>query len=201
MTSRNPNPMRLMTVLRKLSKIFAAIAFAVMALCPAVSFADSSITINSAKIDRSGNYYRLTTTQSINFSNNLIDTRQRGVPLYFKTELEMTSRQLLWFDMTALSKTRTIKLSYNVLTRQYSVYIPGSLQRTYRSFDSAMSAIRYQPSWAFAYTSELSEDENYDVAVRTSLDVSQLPKPFQINVLNSRDWGLTSDWKRFSFTP
>ena len=107
MTSRNPNPMRLMTVLRKLSKIFAAIAFAVMALCPAVSFADSSIYINSAKIDRSGNYYRLTTTQSINFSNNLIDTLQRGVPLYFKTELEMTSRQLLWFDMTALSKTRT----------------------------------------------------------------------------------------------
>ena len=190
-----------MPAIRKLQQFIIAIALALMALCPVVSFADGGIYINSAKIDRSGNYYRLTTTQSITFNSSLLDTLKRGVPLYVKTELEMTSRQLLWFDMTALSKARTVKLSYNVLTRQYSVYIPGSLQRTYRSFDSAMSAIRYQPSWAFAYASELSDDENYDVAVRTVLDVSQLPKPFQINVLSSRDWGLTSDWKHFSFTP
>ena len=190
-----------MLAIRKLQQFIIAIALALMALCPVVSFADGGIYINSAKIDRSGNYYRLTTTQSITFNSSLLDTLKRGVPLYFKTELEMTSRQLLWFDMTALSKARTVKLSYNVLTRQYSVYIPGSLQRTYRSFDSAMSAIRYQPSWAFAYASELSDDENYDVAVRTVLDVSQLPKPFKINVLSRRDWGLTSDWKHFSFTP
>ncbi len=190
-----------MTVLRKLSKFFIAIAFAVITLCPVASFADSNITIDSAKIDRSGNYYRLTTTQSLDFSDNLLDKLHRGIPLYFKTELEITSRQLIWFDMTALSKTRTVKLSYNVLTRQYSVYISGLLQRTYRSLGNAISAIRYQPSWAFADTSDLSENENYDVAIRTSLDVSQLPKPFQINVLNNRDWGLTSDWKHFSFTP
>ena len=193
--------MSMIVVLKKLSKIIVVIAFSLIAIFPSTSFAEGDIYINSAKIDRSGNYYRLTTTQSFDLSDNLKDTLHRGIPLYFKTEIELTSRQLLWFDMTALSKTRTTRLSYNVLTRQYSVYISGSLQRSYRSLNSAISAIRYQPSWAFAYISELSDVETYEVAVKISLDVSQLPKPFQINALNSRDWGLASDWKHFYFTP
>ena len=32
------------------------------------------------------------------------------------------------------------------------------------------------------------------------LDVSQLPKPFQINAVTDREWTLESDWKRFTFT-
>jgi len=31
--------------------------------------------------------------------------------------------------------------------------------------------------------------------------VNQLPKPFQVNALASREWQLASDWKRFSFAP
>jgi len=33
------------------------------------------------------------------------------------------------------------------------------------------------------------------------LDASQLPKPFQINALASRDWSLQSEWYRWSFVP
>ena len=41
----------------------------------------------------------------------------------------------------------------------------------------------------------------YDAAVRLRLDVNQLPKPFQVNALASREWQLASDWRRFAFTP
>jgi hypothetical protein len=27
-----------------------------------------------------------------------------------------------------------------------------------------------------------------------------MPKPFQIDAVNNRDWNLSSDWKRFNFT-
>ncbi len=193
--------MLISTVLRRVIKFLAVVAFAVMTVFPSVSFADGGIYVSSAKIDQSGNYYRLTTTQSISLGSDLTDTLHRGVPLYFKTELEISTRQLMFFDMTALSKTRTARLSYNVLTRQYTVYIPGSLQRSYRTLDNALSAVRYQPSWSFANVSELSDEDSYDVAVRIGLDVSQLPKPFQMNALNSRDWGMTSEWRHFSYTP
>ncbi len=41
----------------------------------------------------------------------------------------------------------------------------------------------------------------YDAAVRLRLDVNQLPKPFQVNALASREWTLSSDWYRWSFVP
>jgi len=47
----------------------------------------------------------------------------------------------------------------------------------------------------------LTKGAKYDAAVRLRLDVNQLPKPFQVNALASREWTLASDWQRWSFTP
>jgi hypothetical protein len=47
----------------------------------------------------------------------------------------------------------------------------------------------------------LSNGARYEAAVRLRLDVTQLPKPFQINALASRDWSMQSEWYRWSFTP
>jgi hypothetical protein len=47
----------------------------------------------------------------------------------------------------------------------------------------------------------LTKGARYEAAVRLRLDVTQLPKPFQINALASRDWSLQSEWYRWSFTP
>ena len=33
------------------------------------------------------------------------------------------------------------------------------------------------------------------------LDVTQLPKPFQLSALTNREWTLDSDWKKFPFRP
>jgi hypothetical protein len=47
----------------------------------------------------------------------------------------------------------------------------------------------------------LTKGARYDAAVRLRLDVTQLPKPFQINALASREWSLQSEWYRWSLTP
>ena len=41
----------------------------------------------------------------------------------------------------------------------------------------------------------------YEAQVRLRLDVTQLPKPFQISALTSREWNLQSEWVRWSFVP
>ena len=51
------------------------------------------------------------------------------------------------------------------------------------------------------YIDDLVKGARYEAAVRERLDVNQLPKPFQINALASREWQLSSDWHRFEFTP
>ena len=47
----------------------------------------------------------------------------------------------------------------------------------------------------------MSKGQRYDAAIRLRLDVNQLPKPFQVDALASREWTLTSDWYRWSFVP
>ena len=47
----------------------------------------------------------------------------------------------------------------------------------------------------------LTKGARYDAGVRLGLDVSQLPKPFQINALASREWSLQSEWYRWSYSP
>lgn len=32
------------------------------------------------------------------------------------------------------------------------------------------------------------------------LDISQLPRPFQISALGNKDWALSSDWKLWNVT-
>jgi hypothetical protein len=48
---------------------------------------------------------------------------------------------------------------------------------------------------------QLATGVRYEAAVRLRLDVNQLPKPFQVNALASREWTMQSEWHRWSFTP
>ena len=47
----------------------------------------------------------------------------------------------------------------------------------------------------------LKKDTVYTAALRLRLDTSQLPKPFQLSVLGSREWNIGSDWHRWTVTP
>jgi hypothetical protein len=47
---------------------------------------------------------------------------QHGVSLYFTTEIELTRPRWWWFDDKAVVRRRTLRLHYDVLTRQYSVW-------------------------------------------------------------------------------
>jgi hypothetical protein len=37
--------------------------------------------------------------------------------------------------------------------------------------------------------------------VRLRLDTSQLPKPFHLTALGSREWNIASEWHRWTVTP
>jgi hypothetical protein len=123
----------------------------------------------------------------------------RGIPLYFTTEVELKRPRWYWFDANEVKESQTIRISYNVLTRQYHAAIPGRLQLSFNSLDDALSLVRRPNRWVIADRNELKVGQTYDVAVRMELDLAQLPKPFQVHALNSSDWRLSTDWKHFTY--
>lgn len=122
----------------------------------------------------------------------------RGVPFYFVLELEITSPRWYWFDKVLSSRERVLRLSYHALTRQYRVS-SGPLHQNFDSLEEALGVIRRVTNWLAVDRGVLAPGENYEAALRFSLDLSQLPKPFQVNAIASRDWTLDSDWQRWGF--
>ncbi len=124
----------------------------------------------------------------------------RGLTLYFVIEVELTRSRWYWFDEKAVNTMLNYRLSYHALTRQYRV-ASGNLQLTFATLSEALGAMTHVRDWKVAERSALRLGEAYAAAVRMRLDTTQLPKPFQINAMTSRDWTLESDWKRFVFEP
>ena len=159
------------------------------------------IQIKETTIEATEEGYRLATSFGLELNQELEDALLRGIPLYFTIEVEVSRPRRYWFDETTLSASQTFKISYNVLTRQYRVSTStnGGLSRTFNSLGEALAAIRNPARWLIADHGTFKSGEIYQVSVRMGLDVTQLPKPFQVNALNSSEWRISSGWKQFNF--
>lgn len=161
--------------------------------------AAEGIEVEQAHLESSSEGYRLSATFAFDLNRGLEDAVTRGIPLYFTTEVEITRPRWYWFDAKVATESQTIRISYNVLTRQYHAAINGRLQLSFESLEEALSLVRRPNRWVVADNDDLKPGQLYDVAIRMQLDVAQLPKPFQVHALNSSDWRLTTDWQHFTY--
>ena len=176
----------------------AALAF-LLALASTASLA-ADVEIAEAHLEYTDEGYRLAAAFNFQLNSSLESAIARGIPLYFTTEVAIRRPRWYWLDERAASATQTIRISYNVLTRQYRAAINGSnLQQSFDSLEDAMSLVRRPGRWLVAPPDALKPGETYMVALRMELDVAQLPKPFQVHSLNSSDWRLSSDWRYFTY--
>ena len=136
----------------------------------------------------------------IAFTPTLEEALQKGVPLYFVLDVELARPRWYWLDEKVLSSATTWRVSFAPLTQQYRV-ASGLFAQNLASIAEVERLIGRVTSRPILRADELQAGVRYEVAVRLRLDVNQLPKPFQVNALASREWQLASDWKRFSFTP
>ena len=161
--------------------------------------AAEGIEITQAHIESSDEGYKLSASFAFELNHGLEDVITRGIPLYFTTDIKLTRSRWYWFDETAVTTSRTTRIDYNVLTRQYRAGQIGSVQQNFNSLEDVLSLLRRPNRWVIAEKSALKVGETYSVSMRMGLDLAHLAKPFQVNALNNSDWQLSSDWKRFNF--
>lgn len=159
------------------------------------------VEIVEAQLEQTDEGLRLSAAFSLDLHRGLEDALVRGVPLYFTTDVEIGRERWYWFDERAVAASRTVRISYNVLTRQYHAGVVGQLQQSFSTLDDALLLVRRPSRWIVAPPGVLKTGIAYDVTVKMGLDVTQLPKPFQVHALNSSDWRLSSDRYTFTFRP
>ena len=165
-----------------------------------VAASAEGIKITSVELERSDNDWLLNAALQIELSPGLEDAVQKGVVLYFQTEFELTRSRWYWFEEKLASTQRQTRLSYQPLTQQYRIASEG-FTFSAKTISEALQAIGSIGGWRVIDNSHIDPAKSYIAGLRMTLDLSKLPKPFQVNALNNRDWNVSSDWLRFPFSP
>ena len=185
--------------LRLAALIWIALVFGFVAAGPARA---DSISVQRASLQADASGWSLDARFDFELNSSLEDAVNKGIPLYFTTDFELTRPRWYWFDEQPVNVSQSIRLSFQPLTREYRVssVSSGGLQLGFSTLGDALAVIKHITSWHVIDRSEVRVGETYNASVRMQLDIALMPKPFQIDAVNNRDWNLASEWKRFTFT-
>ncbi len=183
--------------LRALAALLFAAALFPLAAAPALA---DTVVVRGAELRVEDDGYFLNAEFEFAINATFEEALQKGVPLYFVLEFELTRPRWYWLDEKALSYSIQYRVAWNALTRQYRV-ASGLLSLTFNSLDEVQRLLSRVTSREVARRDQLIPGARYEAAVRLRLDGNQLPKPFQVSALTSREWTLQSDWYRWSFVP
>jgi hypothetical protein len=177
------------------------------------------ISVNKVEVHLGEDGYQLSAGYDIGLTFVVQEALSRGIPLYFVGEFSLTRSRWDWLDNAQQALSRSIqyyfvdepalthwswldeeifigeqvsKLSYNVLTRRYRIS-RGALFQNFASLEEALNILARQSS-PFISAELMKQDGKYMAAARLRLDVTQLPRPLQVNALTSNEWTLDSAW-------
>ena len=157
------------------------------------------IKLKSFELEKADNDWLLNAAFQIELSPGLEDAVQKGVVLYFQTEFDLTRSRWYWFDEKSVLAQRQTRLSYQPLTQQYRIASEG-FTFSAKTISEALQAVGSIGGWRVMDNAQLDSGRAYTAALHMTLDLSKLPKPFQVNALNNRDWNVSSDWYRLPFS-
>jgi Domain of unknown function (DUF4390) len=130
------------------------------------------------------------------------DALLKGIPMFFVAEAEIVKDRWYWYDKRVALTARHMRLAYQPLTRRWRLNVaPGvisnsglgvTLSQNYDTLSEAMTAIRRLSRWRIADASDVDTDGKYSVDLKFRLDISQLPRPFQLGTVGQSDWNISA---------
>lgn len=129
------------------------------------------------------------------------DALLKGVPLYFVWQADVYRDRWYWTDKRVASAVRTLRLAYQPLTRRWRLSLSNdppadsgraglqyALHQNFDSLPEALAGVSRVARWKVADAHQLQEGSDQRVEVDFRLDLSLLPRPFQIGMANQPEW-------------
>ena len=166
--------------------------------CTHAAADDSQITL--AEIVPGEGGYVLNADIELDLNSRLTDAITRGVAMHFVAELTIERPRWYWMNEVVVERELNYRVSYHAITRSYRLSI-GSLHQSFDALDTVLLTMQRIRNWQIAGPDELPPGISHEVSLRFRLDTAQLPKPFQVTAIGSRDWSVGTDWLRWTFLP
>ena len=130
------------------------------------------------------------------------DALVKGLAVHFVAEAEILRERWYWSDRRIGATSRYYRLAFQPLTRRWRLNVSqepisgaglaGSISQNFETLSEALDVIRRQSGWKIADMADLESDPKQYIAYRFRLDMSQLPRPFQIAAGNQAEWNLSA---------
>lgn len=189
---------------RSLIASLAICCFAVgMMYSAAYARAEGVITvIDTMRLDRTEEGVLLSAQVKFELPSLVEDALLKGVPMFFVAEAEVTRDRWYWYAKKIAISTRQMRLSFQPLTRRWRLNVTsGALGNTglgvglpqyFDSLADALIKIQRISTWKIAELAEIEPEALHMVELRFKLDVSQLPRPFQMGLIGNSDWTISA---------
>ncbi len=162
--------------------------------------------VEQLKMERSDGGVYLSATVRFDLPLAVEDALLKGIPMFFVAEADVFRDRWYWYDKRVTTATRTMRLAFQPLTRRWRLNVlPGAISVTglrasfsqnYDSLPDAIASIQRFSRWRIADAAEIEPDARHNVEFRFRLDLSQLPRPFQIGVAGQKDWTIAVETSR-----
>jgi hypothetical protein len=182
--------------------IYLALASMPVVLAAAVQGEGGPTEIAQLQIERTADGVFLSATVRFDLPSAVEDALLRGVPLFFVAEVDVFRDRWYWYDKKLLSVERHMRLAYQPLTRRWRLNIASgtitssslgvALNQGFETLGEALAAMRRVSRWKIAEASDLDADPKNNIEFRFRLDMTQLPRPFQIGALGQADWDISA---------
>jgi hypothetical protein len=187
-----------------LCKAFDGAARGVLAACllahAAPALAQPPTEITQLRLERTEEGVLLSANVTFELPTVIDDALDKGIPMFFVAEAVLFRDRWYWYDKQVTAAARHMRLSYQPLTRRWRLVVSHkpngnsglALGQTFETREEAIAAVQRISHWKIAEASEVDPDARYNVDFRFRLDVSQLPRPFQIGAFGHSDWNIAA---------
>lgn len=163
--------------------------------------AHAQADVSQVKAERADDAIQLSAQIQFETPAAVEDALVKGIPMVFLIEADILRERWYWYDKKVATAQRSMRLSYQPLTRRWRLNISSgaagstpfglALNQSLESLDQALALVKRVTHWKIADVAELDPSLKYRVEFRFKLDLSQLPRPFQIGAIGQSDWDIS----------
>jgi hypothetical protein len=176
-------------------------ALAIALLCLGGAWAQtSSVELIELMPVRKDNALLLNAQLKLELGPVVEDALIKGLAVHFVAEAEVLRERWYWTDKKTGAASRYYRLAFQPLTRRWRLNVSsepisgtgmaGSISQNFETLAEALNVIRRQSTWKIVDAQSLDPDARQRLRYEFRLDVSQLPRPFQIAAGSQADWSL-----------
>lgn len=174
-----------------------------LALTSAAARADDDFSVIDLRTRSDDGRVLLSAEVDYRFSERALEALENGVPLTIEVHIQVREAGSWIWDQSLVDQRLRYRIRYKPLSERYLVSRLPAEQggRTFVTRQAAVAALGELKDLHLINEQRLDPDRDYEVHLRASLDIEELPLPLRPMAYLRSGWKQSTGWTKWPLTP